>query len=87
MGVQAADETHIVVTDVDIHETTQRAGIVKNPRPDTRMVVLQGIQDFGQGAAVGAHLTHAAGIRAQDGRDGDGGTPELVAYQNSLTAS
>ena len=87
LGIQTPDETHIVISDLDVDESTQRTGIVEDPRADAGVIVFQGIQDLGQSAAVSAYLAYAACVGAQDGGDADGGTHEFVAFQKSMNAS
>jgi hypothetical protein len=33
LGIQAANETDVVVTDVDVHKTAQCAGVIQDPDP------------------------------------------------------
>ena len=87
LGIQAADETHVVISDVDVDKPTQGTGVIEDPRADAGMTAFQGIQDLGQSAAVSAYLAYAAGVGAQDGGDADGGTHEFVAFQKSMNAS
>src|SRR5690606_23945259 len=73
-GPEALLEAHVVVVDVDVDEAAQLALVVQDAGGDARVVLLQVLDDLGEGRPLGVHLGLSTRVGAQDGRDADGHT-------------
>src|SRR5690349_5235479 len=71
-GLQPLLEADVVVVDVDVHEAAQLALVVQHPGGDAGVVLLQALDDLGEGRALGGDLGLATRVGAQDGGDANG---------------
>src|SRR6478752_368153 len=69
-GLEAADEAHVLVVDVDVDEAAQVA-VLDQPVLDARVVGLEVVDERTEAGAVGGDRLLTAGVGAQDGRDPD----------------
>ena len=57
LGVQPANEAHVVVPDVDIDEPAEGTALIQNASTDAGMARLEGVKDLAQLAAFCADLS------------------------------